>query len=110
MNDYKKANSWTVIKLIGLAVSMFVFALWVMPPLYTLLCEVTGLRKVGGAYEAVESTVDTSRTVTVKFVATHNDQMPWEFRPQNFEVKVHSRNKIEAAGCLSVALTRTNIL
>lgn len=93
MNNYKKANSWTVIKLVGLAVSMFVFALWIMPPLYTLLCEVTGLRKVGGAYEAVESSVDTSRTVTVKFVATHNDQMPWEFRPQNFEVKVHPGEK-----------------
>ncbi len=93
MSEHKKANARTVIKLAGVAVAMFVFAFGVMPPLYTLLCEVTGLRKVGGAYEVVDASVDTSRLVTVKFVATQNSEMPWEFRPQDFEIKVHPGEK-----------------
>ena len=82
-------NARLVIKLSALAGAMFVFALWVVPPLYTLLCEVSGLRKVGGAYEAVDNTIDETRTITVQFVATHNDSMPWEFKPEVFKVKVH---------------------
>jgi len=78
-----------VMKLSALAVAMFVFAMWVMPPLYTLFCEVTGIRKIGGAYTPVESKVDTSREVTVQFVATHNDAMPWDFWPVENKIKVH---------------------
>lgn len=72
---------------------MFVAVFTVMPPLYTLLCEVAGLRKVGGAYEAEEITVDEARTVTVQFVATHNDAMPWVFKPKEYKVKVHPGEK-----------------
>lgn len=78
-----------VIKLGALAFGMFAFALWVMPPLYNLLCEVTGLRKVGGAYEAVDNVVDESRTVTVQFVATQNAKLPWVFKPTEYKVQVH---------------------
>lgn len=83
-----------VVKLGAFAGAMFAFALWVLPPLYTLLCEVTGLRKVGGAYEVVDNAVDTSRTVTVQFVATHNDEMPWDFQPEIYKVKVHPGEKV----------------
>lgn len=88
-----RATRWLALKLSALAVLMFAFAVWVLPPLYTLLCEVSGLRKVDGAYEAVETEVDTSRTVTVQFVATHNDAVPWEFRPMDFKVTVHPGEK-----------------
>lgn len=85
----QKTSTGTVVKLSLLAVAMFVFAVWVMPPLYTLLCEITGLRKVGGAYQATEVKVDTSREVTVQFVATHNDAMSWDFEPTEYKIKVH---------------------
>ncbi len=72
------------------AVGMFGFAVWVMPPLYDAFCEITGLNgKTGGRYEAVDSGVDTSRTITVQFVATNNESMPWEFGPKVKSVKVH---------------------
>ncbi len=82
----------TIAKLSGLAVVMFVFAVWVMPPLYNLFCEVAGLNgKTKGQYvvEAVSADVDTSRVVTVQFVAMNNENMPWAFKPKDFSVKVH---------------------
>ncbi|VUD64154.1 Cytochrome c oxidase assembly protein CtaG [Thalassocella blandensis] len=86
----KQNNTKTVAKLAVFGVCMFVFAIWVMPPLYTLFCEVTGINgKTKGKYEAVAAEVDTSRTVSVKFVASNNEGMPWEFAPETFTMKVH---------------------
>lgn len=89
MSSEKYQAAKLAVKLGGFAVLMFTFAFWVMPPLYTLLCEVTGLRKVGGAYEAVDMEIDTSRTITVQFVATQNHDMPWEFGPTVRRLEVH---------------------
>lgn len=88
-----KATRLTVIKLSVLAVVMFTAVFTVMPPLYDLLCEVTGLRKTAGAYEAEEIKVDTSREITVRFVATHNAEMPWDFKPMEFKVTVNPGEK-----------------
>ena len=85
----EQQSKFIVAKLSALAVAMFVFAFWVMPPLYTLLCEVTGLRKVGGAYTPVANVVDESRLITVQFIASQNEAMPWVFKPEVFEMKVH---------------------
>ncbi len=83
-------------KLAGVVVAMFVFAVWVMPPLYNLFCEVTGLNgKTGGKYEAVEIAVDTSRTVTVQFLATNNENMPWHFTPEVMQLEVHPGQEME---------------
>ena len=82
--------SKTVIKLVATVVFMLFFVPFVMVPLYNVLCEQLGINgKTGGRYEVVEAGVDTSRTVTVQFVATINDQMPWQFRPTVTELKVH---------------------
>lgn len=84
------------LKLAGVVVIMFVFAIWVMPPLYNLFCEVTGLNgKTGNKYEAVDITVDTSRTVTVQFLATNNESMPWGFKPEVASVEVHPGQEME---------------
>lgn len=79
-----------VLKLVLAVIGMFAFG-FAMVPLYDVLCEVTGLNGKTNetAYEAVEVTVDTSRTITVQFIATNNDQMSWEFKPQETVVKVH---------------------
>lgn len=78
------------LKLGSWAVGMFVFAIWVMPPMYDVFCEITGLNgKTGGRYEATEAGIDTSRTVRVQFVATNNAGMPWEFKPNIRTIRVH---------------------
>ncbi|WP_086934303.1 cytochrome c oxidase assembly protein [Agarilytica rhodophyticola] len=88
--DDKQNVQMTMAKLFGFSVVMFAFAIWVMPPLYDLFCEVTGLNgKTKGKYEAVAAEVDTSRTVTVQFVTINNDSMPWGFKPKEFSVDVH---------------------
>ena len=72
------------------AVAMFLFAMFVLPPLYDVFCEVTGIGgKTGGRYVATDATIDESRTVRVQFVATNNAEMPWEFGPMVHEVRVH---------------------
>lgn len=87
----RTATGKTVVKLSLLAVVMFAFAIWIMPPLYTLFCEVTGLNgKTGGPYTAEPvSAIDKSRTVKVQFVAVNNSDMPWEFEPMQYQVEVH---------------------
>ncbi|WKD49867.1 cytochrome c oxidase assembly protein [Microbulbifer spongiae] len=77
-------------KLLALAASMLVFAIFIMPPLYDAFCEITGLNgKTGGRYEAVPAAVDTSRLITVQFLASNNKNMPWKFTPSVLSVKVH---------------------
>lgn len=86
----KQSNLLITLKLLGVVVGMFVFALYVMPPLYTLFCDITGLNgKTGGKYEATDIRVDTSRTITIQFVATNNENMPWTFTPATYSMKVH---------------------
>jgi cytochrome c oxidase assembly protein subunit 11 len=79
-----------VIKLLVGVVAMFGFG-FALVPLYDVFCEVTGLNGKTSvtAYQAVDVKVDTSREVTVKFVATNNDKMSWEFKPQVTSIKVH---------------------
>jgi cytochrome c oxidase assembly protein subunit 11 len=79
-----------LVKLVLAAVAMFAFAIFVMPPLYNLLCEITGIGgKTKGSYEAVDVRVDTSREVVVQFIAANNADMPWDFYPMQTRVTVH---------------------
>lgn len=72
------------------AVAMFLFAVFVMPPLYDAFCEITGIGgKTGGRYVTTDAGVDESRTVKVQFVTTNNADMPWDFAPNQFDVRVH---------------------
>ncbi|CAA0081054.1 Cytochrome c oxidase assembly protein CtaG [BD1-7 clade bacterium] len=79
-----------VLKLFGAVVGMFAFG-FALVPLYDVFCDVTGLNGKTGtqAYQAVDVEVDTSRTVTVQFIATNNDQMNWAFKPEKTMLKVH---------------------
>ena len=73
-------NRKTVRRLVLVAVGMFGFgfALW---PLYTVLCEVTGL---GGRAiqisENNEAAVASDRVVSIRFDANVNSSLPWEFQ------------------------------
>lgn len=80
----------TVVRLVLVAVAMFAFVFVVMVPLYNVLCDALGINgKTGGRYESVAARVDESRVVTVQFLATNNDGMPWEFKPSTTAMKVN---------------------
>ena len=69
-------------KLLLMAVAMFGFG-FLLVPLYDVLCEVTGIGSRTGTPTAATVTENpvADRVVTVEFVATRNQQAPWEFRP-----------------------------
>ncbi len=83
------------VKLGAWAVGMFAFALLIMPPLYEVFCEVTGLNgKTGGRYEAVDIRIDTERTVNVQFVAVTSSGMTWDFAPSVRSIRVHPGEQV----------------
>ena len=81
----------TASKLVVVAVAMFAFVFVVMVPLYDVLCDALGIngKTSGQAYTSVQAAVDESRIVTIQFVATNNEGMPWEFGPSTTAMKVH---------------------
>lgn len=85
-----------VVRLVLVTIGMFGFG-FALVPLYDLFCDVTGLngKTNAEAFVRVTELIDTSRQVTVQFVATNNEQMLWEFRPEVFKVKVHPGQEIE---------------
>lgn len=93
LKQFWQNNSVPVLsaKLGALGIFMFCFALFIMPPLYDLFCDITGLNgKTGGPFvETNEWGVDTSRTVKVQFIAHNNEGMPWDFKPTVSTVEVN---------------------
>ena len=81
----------TVIKLVVVSVAMFAFVFVVMVPLYNVLCDALGIngKTSGEAYRAVSTEVDTSREITVQFIASNNEDMPWGFKPSVTMMKVN---------------------
>jgi len=91
MSDTNAKNTRLIVKLMLTGVAMFAFALFLMPPLYNVFCDITGLNgKTGGRYTPTsETVVDQKRTVKVQFVAKNNESMPWQFKPMIEEIHVH---------------------
>lgn len=81
----------TAAKLVALALLMFAFVFVVMVPLYDVLCDALGIngKTAGQAYTAAPAGIDESREVTVQFIATNNEGMPWEFSPSATMMKVN---------------------
>ena len=70
------------LKLVFMAVAMFGFG-FLLVPLYDVFCELTG---TGGRMDTVAAQltgqeIPQDRQITVEFVASVNQQAPWEFRP-----------------------------
>lgn len=74
--------------LVTLAMFGFGFA---MVPFYDVFCEWTGLngRTASGPAASAEFAVDEQRLVTVEFIASVNQNLPWEFRPEVARMQVH---------------------
>ena len=81
----------TATKLVAVSIVMFAFVFVVMVPLYNVLCDALGIngKTDGQVYTSVQAGVDESRLVTIQFVATRNEGMPWECRPATSVMKVH---------------------
>ena len=81
----------TATKLVALSIVMIAFVFVVMVPLYNVLCDALGIngKTDGQVYTSVQAGVDESRLVTIQFVATRNEGMPWEFGPATSVMKVH---------------------
>ena len=87
----KEGDRYIVLKLLALAVGMFAFALWIMPPLYYALCDLLDIdpRTNNTAYQAVAVQADMTRTVKVQFVAVNNEGMRWDFGPNEVQLETH---------------------
>lgn len=86
----ERASTITSVKLLTAAVGMFVFAIFIMPPIYDMFCEITGIGgKTAGRYQAGQQLVDLDRVVKVQFITTNNGSMPWQFSPLDYELKVN---------------------
>ncbi len=84
-------------KLLVVAAGMFAFG-YALVPMYKAICEFTGINILalgerelpgtGSARAKVTNTqIDTSRTITVEFVA--NARGPWKFKPAQSSLQVH---------------------
>jgi cytochrome c oxidase assembly protein subunit 11 len=71
-------------------VGMFVFAVFVMPPLYDAFCELTGLNgKPNSTAAEASREVDLNRTVTVEFLTSVDAGLPWQFKGKRNAIVVH---------------------
>jgi len=85
----RSANRRLVVKLIVVAIGMFGFG-FALAPMYTKLCELTGLNNLQTSDAASLITqVDRSRTITVQFDANLRNELPWSFRPLTKSMQVH---------------------
>jgi cytochrome c oxidase assembly protein subunit 11 len=83
-------NKKVITRLMFIVIGMFGFG-FALVPIYDVFCDITGLNgKTGEQIAApLNLEIDTSRVVTVEFVASLNETMPWEFQPEVKSVKVN---------------------
>jgi cytochrome c oxidase assembly protein subunit 11 len=76
----------TVIKLVAVVLFMGSLA-WASVPLYDLFCRVTGW---GGATDIADAAMDQplDEQVTVRFDASRDAGMPWDFKPVQLKMKL----------------------
>jgi len=88
--DVNAGKRRTIRNLMFIVVGMFGFV-FALVPLYNVFCDITGLngKTSGKRTVIVDIEPDLSRTVTVEFVASVNESMPWEFRPDVVRMQVH---------------------
>lgn len=78
-------------KLFAIPILMFGFG-FLMVPFYNVFCEVTGLNGKTGRMSAAQADTlqeDDSRLVKVQFVASVNQNGPWDFHPDETSMLVH---------------------
>jgi cytochrome c oxidase assembly protein subunit 11 len=95
----KVSSKSLVIKLSLLALVMLTFS-YALVPIYRTACDVGFINPqridTNNPYANINANVDTSNTqvdktrwITVEFLASKNDKMPWTFEAQQKSVKIH---------------------
>jgi cytochrome c oxidase assembly protein subunit 11 len=89
-SEKRESNAVLTAKLVVFVAGMFAFGFLVLPPLYSVFCEITGFggRTNTAAAAAVEAP-DLSRTVRIEFITTVNDYGRWTFSADADSMKVH---------------------
>ena len=89
MTADSRSNLRMVNRLLLVVAGMFAFG-FAMVPLYDVFCDITGLNgKTGGRASVSSIEADLDRTVTVEFIASVNQSMPWDFEPEVTRMEVH---------------------
>ncbi len=93
----KRKAKRLLISLFLLTIIMFGFG-FALVPLYDVLCNVLGINgKTNTSSVSNRSLVDKSRSITVQFLATNNESLPWEFHPMIKKVELHPGQNIKIA-------------
>lgn len=88
-NGGPTSNSALTFRLSVMAVAVFAFGFLVLPPLYDVFCEVTGLGgKTAGSAAVIKETPDDTRNIRLEFVTTVNQYAPWEFRAETADMSI----------------------
>lgn len=90
MKSGSRLHMMLVGKLAALSVAMFAFGYVVMPPLYNIICDITGLNgRTNSAAVSLPNGAEVSdRLVTVEFVSVINSSAAWTFTPAQQSMQV----------------------
>jgi cytochrome c oxidase assembly protein subunit 11 len=86
-----RKNRILLLKLTLVVVAMFVFAMFVMPPIYNVFCQLTGLNGKTNktAVQGPAGPADFSREIRVQFLTATDPALPWVFHYRDPELKTH---------------------
>ncbi len=77
------------IKLVSAPIFMLVFAIFIMPPIYDVICDITGLNgKTGRADNNSKYVIDENRKIKVSFFASTMPGLPIDFGPKITSMEV----------------------
>jgi len=104
----KQKNNRRIAWLLSLlALAMFGFG-FALVPLYKVICDVTGVQRITLLTDDdrsldIQQVTDRNRTLVVKFDASVQPDLPWDFKPfqskievhpgESYEVKFHAHNR-----------------
>lgn len=109
--NQKPVSNKQLLKIAVIPVLMFGFG-FALVPLYDVFCEVTGLNGKTGRVEAAtidQKQVDTSRTISVKFLANSGTGLAWNFEPVVTEMEVHPGQIYQAMYRVSSRTDKTTV-
>lgn len=76
---------------------MFGFG-YALVPIYNVMCKAFGINgKTNNYAENIDHSIDYSRTVTVQFLSSRNNYLPWKFVPLIKSIKVHPGENTKVA-------------
>lgn len=84
-------NRSLLLRLTIAVAAMFAFAVFVLPPMYTVFCKVFSINGKPSlvAAKPPDMPADMGRTITVEFLADTDQALPWDFRHNEPVVTFH---------------------